>query len=178
MRNLIYIFFLLFSSACSNEQDTVAKQGNPTEPDVNAYKRALAYGTQIDLNKLDVGVDKNLLVRLYQIPLSENNCFNETHGICQYQYLLSVSSFDEQPQTNVFKLPVVGEITGISWHKQRDIDEAKIEFFVNQFSQAALKNNPALKNSKRQYALTVNLKNVVVKELRDGTQHVEKTTIH
>lgn len=165
MRNFIYIFVLLLSSACSIEQDTVAKQGNPTEPNVNAYKRALAYGTQIDLNKLDAGIEKNLLVRLYQIPLSENNCFIETHNVCQYQYLLSVSSFDEQPEANVFKLPVAGEITGISWHKQSGIDEAKIALAVNQYSQAALKNNPALKNVQSRYLLTASVKNVVVKAL-------------
>ncbi len=167
MRIFLYAFVLLLGSACSIEQDKAAKQENLPVPEVGVYKRALAYGTQMDLNKLDAEIEKNLLVRLYRIPLSDNDCFVETHGICQYEYLLSVSSFDEQPEVNVFKLPLVGEIIGIGWNKHSGVDEAKIELSLNQYSEAALKNNPALKNVNSRHGLTVNLKSAVVTAVKN-----------
>lgn len=162
MRLILYALVMLFGSACSIERDAATKQGNPADPEVEVYKRALAYGAQLDLNELNAAIEKNLSVRLYRIPLSRNDCFVETHGICQYEYLLSVSTFDEQPEINVFKLPLVGEIVGIDWQQHSGVDEAKFVLSLNQYSAAALKNNPALKNVNSQHTVTVNLKSVVV----------------
>lgn len=114
------------------------------------------------LNPIDADIEKNLQLRLYRVPISQNECFVETHGICQYEYLLSVSSFDEQPEVNVFKLPLVGEISRIGWRKHSGIDEAVIEVSLNRYSEAALKNNPALRNATSQHVLIVNLKAVTV----------------
>ena len=162
MRIFFYTFALLLGTACSIEQDKAANSGGQVTPEIEVFKRALAYGTQVDLNKIDAGIEKNLQLRLYRIPLSTNDCFVETHGVCQYEYLLSVSSFDEAPEINVFKLPLVGEITGISWRKHGGIDEAQIELSLSQYSGAAIKNNPALKNVTSRHMLTANLKSAVV----------------
>lgn len=167
MRLILYALVMLFGSACSIERDAATKQGNPADPEVEIYKRALAYGAQLDLNELNAAIEKNLSVRLYRIPLSRNDCFVETHGICQYEYLLSVSTFDEQPEINVFKLPLVGEIIGIDWQKHSRVDEEKFEVSLNQYSAAALKNNPALKNVSSRHTVTVNLKSVVVNTVKN-----------
>lgn len=161
MRVFFYAFVLLLATGCGVKQDKAAKPEGET-PEVAVYKRALAYGTQTDLNKLDVEIEKNLQLRLYRIPLLTNTCFVETHGVCQYEYLLSVSSFDEVPEINVFKLPLVGEITGTRWLKPSGIDEAQIDLTLSQYSDAALKNNAALKNEVSRYKLTVGLKNIVL----------------
>ena len=162
MRIFLYAFVLLLGTGCGVEQDKAAKLEGQATPEIDVFKRALAYGTQVDLNKIDAGIEKNLQLRLYRIPISTNDCFVETHGVCQYEYLLSVSSFDEAPEVNVFKLPLVGEITGISWRKHGGIDEAQIELSLSQYSDAAIKNNPALKNVTSRHILTANLKSAVV----------------
>lgn len=162
MQKLLYPLVLLLSTACGVEQNVAVNHQSLPAPELEVYQRALAYGTQIDLNPIDAGIEKNLQLRLYRVPISQNECFVETHGICQYEYLLSVASFDEQPEVNVFKLPLVGEISRIGWRKHSGIDEAVIEVSLNRYSEAALKNNPALMNATSQHVLSVNLKTVTV----------------
>lgn len=161
MRIFFYAFVLLLGTGCGAKSDKAAKPEGQM-PEIAVYKRALAYGTQTDLNKIDAEIEKNLQLRLYRIPLSTNTCFVETHGVCQYEYLLSVSSFDEVPEINVFKLPLVGEITGIRWHKPSGVDEAKLDLTLSQYSDAAMKNNPALKNVVSLHKLTAGLKNIAL----------------
>lgn len=113
-------------------------------PDI---KHVMAYGTLSELNKLNRGSDADLLVRLYQLPTEDQSCFVETHGVCRYRYYVIVSTFDEQPETNVFKLSHQGEVTGVVWKAEDRPDYAEIELSLNQYTGAALKNNKALKNS-------------------------------
>ncbi len=81
----------------------------------NELQSAVAFGVIEELNKLDPDVEKQLLLRLYRAPVYVEGCFKETHGICQYSYFLSVSTFDEYPETNIYKLKTKGEITKIMW---------------------------------------------------------------
>lgn len=132
---------------------------NATTGDMAAeLKEAMAYGTMTDLNKLTPGTEKDLSVRLYQVPAMGENCFIETHGICRYRYYLSVSTFDEQPETNVFKLSHTGEVTGIAWRAEDKIDYAEIELSLSPYTRAALKNNPALKSATTKVLLKVSPK--------------------
>lgn len=108
-------------------------------------KTAMAYGKMSELNNSNRSAD--LLVRLYQVPVMDGSCFVETHGVCRYRYYVTVSTFDEQPETNVFKLSHEGEVTGVAWQTEDKPDYVEIELALGQYTQAALKNNPALKNT-------------------------------
>ena len=117
----------------------------------NDLQNALAFGDIRELNKYSPEVDKQLLIRLYSSPIHSShthkeNCFIETHGVCKYSYFISVSTFDEYPETNIYKLQTEGEITDISWVHSSDIDSAELNLIFNQFSVAALKSNNSLIN--------------------------------
>ena len=96
MKKLFFLAGLLLT-ACSH---SVVKYN----VDVNELSTAMAYGTIKDLNDIDHKIEKDLLVRLYQVPILGEECFVETHGICRNNYYISVSTYDEYPETNVFKL--------------------------------------------------------------------------
>ena len=134
MKNII-ILFVLFLTACN-------KSELPQD-----IREILAFGTMTELNKVDPEIEKDLLVRLYKLPKFEENCFVETHGICKYQYYLSVSTFDEYPDTNVYKLSHTGEISSITWIKESKSDYVEIELTFETYSKQALSNNKLLKNT-------------------------------
>jgi len=105
---------------------------------------AISFGQINELNQYSPEVEKQLYVRLYQSPIYKEGCFKETHGICQYRYFLSVSTFDEYPETNIFPLNELGEITGIEWQDNKGIDAAAIDFTMEKYTKAAIVNNPEL----------------------------------
>jgi hypothetical protein len=115
----------------------------------NDLQNALAFGDIKELNEYSVEIDKQLLIRLYSSPIHKENCFLETHGTCKYKYFISVSTFDEYPETNIYKLQNEGEITDINWIDTSDIDSAELNLVFNQFSVAALKNNNTLINHQK-----------------------------
>ncbi len=125
------------------------------------FKKVLVYGTFQELNNLSPKVEKTLLLRLYMLPVPGGTCFHETEVVCQKQYLLSVSTFDEQPEVNVFKLKVVGEISQIEWLQISQADYAELVLQVNQYTQEALANNANLKNKVSKVILKVRPKKLV-----------------
>lgn len=135
----LVIVFAVFCSSCS-ALDT-------------ALQNAISFGDITELNKYSPEVDKQLFIRLFQSPVYVNNCFKETHGVCKYKYFLSVSTFDENPETNIYTLSTNGEVDKVTWGESADIDTAKIGLVVNKYTQAALNNNNELVNEK----LIVNL---------------------
>lgn len=118
------------------------------KPDLSELNAILAVGKSIDLNQQQPDKDQSLLVRIHELPIFENDCFVETHGICQNQYYISVSTFDEYPETNVFKLNHIGSLVTVNWLKESELDHAKISLVLDKYTDEALKNNPALKNQK------------------------------
>ena len=108
-----------------------------------------------DLNAQSTDTEHELLVRLYEVPIFENDCFVETHGICQYEYFITLSTYDEYPDSNVYKLPVKGELQGFNWLADDVPDREQIEFRFAKYSKAALANNSQLVN--QQSAVTVKL---------------------
>ena len=136
MKLLIVLFIILSSGCASLDRD---------------LQNALAFGNIKELNEYSPEVDKQLLIRLYSSPIytsqtHKENCFIETHGTCKYSYFITVSTFDEYPETNIYQLQTEGEITDISWVDTSDIDSAELNLVFNQFSAAALKNNKSLIN--------------------------------
>jgi len=61
-----------------------------------SLEAAISYGEIKELNNYSKDIDKQLFIRLLRSPVGENSCFEETGGVCQYQYFLSVSTFDEK----------------------------------------------------------------------------------
>ena len=123
-------------------------------------QNALAFGEIKELNQLDTKVDKQLLLRLYRAPLHQKGCFKETHGVCRYTYFLSVSSYDEYPETNIYKLKNQGEIISIDWENTTTIDTAKLKLTFNRYTNEALKNNKTLKNIRKTIYINVNATNI------------------
>ena len=118
-------------------------------------KAALAYGQRIDLDTLDPAVDKNLSLRLYAVPQPGGDCFVETHGVCANTYYLSVSTFDEYPVANVFRLTHGGEVRDIRWREDATVDQATVEVTMDRYTAAARRNNPALPYARHTLVLTV-----------------------
>jgi len=155
MKNIL-ISLILFMVTFSNSE-----AGN--DPDTSDLKTAMAYGTVIELNKLETKVEKKLLIRLYKIPLLNGTCYIETHGTCQNKYLVSVSTYDEQPDVNVFALKATGEVSRIRWIKDDGIDSAKIELMMNRYTKEATANNSSLKNTQMKINLQINVNKIVEK---------------
>lgn len=122
--------------------------------------KAMSFGEITDLNGYSKDIEKSLFVRLYRSPVYKENCFKETHGICKYQYFLSVSTFDEYPDIAIYKLPEQGEIKEIHWSKSSETDTAIIEFTMNSFTDMALKNNSALKSESKKLLIRVSPTNI------------------
>ncbi|MBL1417764.1 MAG: hypothetical protein COA76_14120 [Moritella sp.] len=80
---------------------------NASTQNTSVLKGIMAYGTVTELNNQEENIEKELFIRLYQTP-SDSNCLTEIHSVCQYQYHMSVSTFDEYPEANVFELAIRG----------------------------------------------------------------------
>lgn len=116
----------------------------------------LALGKMTDLNTLPSPSEKDLFVRLYELPLFENDCFVETHGVCQNAYFFSVSTYDEYPQTKVFKLTASGELAKIQWLNEDISDQVVLSVSMKKYTAQALANNPALVDSVSRFTVTLN----------------------
>lgn len=142
MMKTFLIFGFVLLSACSSINDEL--------------QNALALGEIKELNQLDTKIDKQLLLRLYRSPLYQEDCFKETHGVCRYTYFLSVSTYDEYPVTNIYKLKTQGEIISIRWENTTMVDTAKLKLTFNRYTNEALKNNKTLKNIEKRIYIEVN----------------------
>lgn len=127
---IFFIAFTVLLSSCSSINSQL--------------QEAISYGKIVELNEYSKGIDKQLLVRLFQAPIYNEDCFQETHGVCQYQYFISVSTFDEYPETNIYPLKTQGEIRTYKWLNATEVDTAKLEFGINNYTKVAISNNPRL----------------------------------
>jgi len=153
-----YLFFslLLLVSCSTHSEDKIEKLDNPL------LVRILAFGELTDLNQLQKSVDKELWVKVYKVPSTKmNDCFPESHGICEYEYYLVTSQFDENPIINAYFLGTFGEFTNYEWKPVTSTDKAIINIKVSKYSIAALKYNKTLKNKEKEYQL-VALPNKIV----------------
>jgi hypothetical protein len=146
MKSLI-LFCIVLASGCASLD--------------NDLENALAFGERKELNEYSPHIDKQLLVRLYSAPIYKDHCFIETHGTCKYSYFLSVSTFDEYPETNIYKLNTEGEIKAVNWKQTDDIDSAELELVFNKFSMRALENNASLVNHEQKVQIKVNISEIV-----------------
>ena len=132
-----YVMLIAFLAGCTGGSGDIP-------PDI---KHVMAYGSMSELNKFNRGNQADLLVRLYELPSEDQSCFVETHGVCRNRYFVTVAPFGEEPEGNVFRLSYEGEVTGVVWQAEDRPDYAEIELSLSQYTDAALKNNKALKNT-------------------------------
>lgn len=153
MKLVLFFIITLSLGACTVKPVQVS-------PDL---KYVMALGIITELNNINPKQDKDLLVRLYQVPLMDQNCFIETHGICQYKYYISVSTFDEYPEINVFELSSFGEITNVSWVFENKLDYVELVFTLNKYTKEALNNNPSLEKDTLKILIQLDPKNLIEK---------------
>jgi hypothetical protein len=87
----------------------------------------MAYGEVSLLNEIQSDGEKQLYIKLYKTPKHNIACSGETENICRFQYTLSVASFDEHPEVNVYQLEP-DFIENISWGTTDKIDTAILHF--------------------------------------------------
>ena len=149
---------LLLIASCANAQ---VHKLNTQE-----MVKILALSNVIELNKLDSSFEKSLVLRVFEVPvLEDNDCFPESHGVCTYDYYLSVSQIDEYPEYNVFKIGTFGQIVDFHWKETSELDTAEIEIVTTQYSLAAQKYNDKLSKSKSRKLLQINVKEIKEKPL-------------
>ncbi len=112
------------------------------------FREAVAYGQIRDLNAASPDIDKPLFVRLIEVPVIESSCFPETRGTCRFRYYLTVSTFDEQPETNVFRLEQRGQVLDAEWRESGLVDAAVIDLQITKYSKAAVDTNPELEQER------------------------------
>ena len=73
-------------------------------------------------------------VKVYKLPNTvSNNCFPESHGICNYKYYMATSQLDDSPIINVYYLGVLGEIIDYKWEHTSSIDKAVKNIITNKY---------------------------------------------
>ena len=155
----VLLTLTILLTACSNHADKMVKN----------LHNAMAYGTIKELNELTSDKNQDLLVRLYQTPQPGSDCFIETHGVCKYKYFISASTFDEYPDANVYELKNTGEIISIEWIEENKHDYSELKLKIQKYTQQALNNNPALKNSEMTVLLKLSPKQIIEKSLSSET---------
>jgi hypothetical protein len=155
---LIPCLALFFVACTTNAEDNGIKNSE--------FVKILALSKMVELNKLDKDIDKDLLVRVFEVPvLEENDCFPESHGVCTHDYYVSVSQFDEQPEYNVFKIGTFGQIIKFRWKKTDTPDTAEIEILTTQYSLDAQKYNDKLSNAENRFLLKINANGLKIEPL-------------
>ena len=123
----------------------------------------LAVGEKISLNTINTNFDKQLSINLYALPSKQaNNCFPESHGICQYEYYVTSSQLDDSPINNLYFLGTLGEVFSYQWEVSNQIDTAIIILKANKYSDIALKYNKSLINKVKTYRYRINATKLVL----------------
>ncbi|WP_419811580.1 hypothetical protein [Bacterioplanoides sp.] len=92
----------------------------------NDIIRAISYGKISELNNIETNHEKKLFLRLISLP-EKGSCIEETLSVCSYKHFISVSSFDEYPDFNIFLLSYNGFFDEVVWKNSGNIDEEIVE---------------------------------------------------
>jgi len=148
MKIIIFVCLSVLYSCASYSDQQAVRIKNPLLANI------LALSEVTDLNKLQADIEKNLWVKIYKVPGSQDNdCFPESHGVCKYKYYLATSQLDDSPVVNSYYLGELGEITGYTWIPTDEIDTAIIKFTANEYTKEAIGYNSKLKNIVTRYKL-------------------------
>lgn len=150
MKRIVLFYMLLIYSCISHSDQRVVSIDQPLLVEI------LALSEVTDLNQLQTNIEKNLWVKIYRLPGSQNNdCFPESHGVCKYRYYLASSQLDDSPVLKAYFIGELGEITHYEWLPADRIDTAIINITANKYTREALAYNRALKNTQSHYKLIV-----------------------
>ena len=160
MKNILFVVLLLTISCTTNSQEVVREIKGPVFP------KLLMLSELQDLNKLQLNIDKNLWVKVYKLPnTEENDCFPESHGICEYKYYIATSQLDDSPTVKAYYLGVLGEIIEYKWEYTSVNDKAIINIVANKYSSEALNYNKLLKNSITKYSIIATANNLELNKI-------------
>lgn len=160
MKKLIYSILLLSISCSSSSNILIEKIKSPMLAEL------LIFSELKDLNKIQPNIEKNLWVKVYKLPNTEtNNCFPESHGICNYKYYLATSQLDDSPIISAYYLGELGEIIEYKWSQTNTIDEAVINIKTNKYSKEALNYNKSLVNVTINYQIIATPNNLVITKI-------------
>lgn len=116
--------------------------------DDQVLKNNLAYGQLIELNQYSPGQQKGLMLRLFATRTRDETCGLETGTTCKNQHLITVATFDEQPEVYVHALQAKGEFVKADWvgakSKEATPDQAELILTFRQYHQFATRANPEL----------------------------------
>lgn len=152
MKSIYPLVAAIVISACTSTNSSVR-----SSLDVDLLEKLLAYDVTTELNTLDPEIEKNLFLRLHEIPTDNGECYIDTHGVCQYAYYLSVATFDEQPITGLYRLTTKGKLTKASWVASNTTDYAAISVTIQNFTDEALKNNATLESHEKTVQLIIDI---------------------
>ena len=155
VKKTISLFMVLvFLSSCAAVKDS-------RHQDIATMSKTLALGKMINLNSKSSTLEKDLLVRLYEVPIFENDCFIETHGVCQNEYYIAVSTFDEYPEVNFYRLGQIGELVDFEWLDESISDYVEISFMFRKYRMVAVENNPALLNENARFIIKLDIREII-----------------
>lgn len=150
MRCFTLLALLAICSCATNAEERVEIINDPLLVSIMALSEVT------DLNTLQNNIEKNLWVRVYRLPGSqENNCFPESHGICRYKYYISTSQLDDSPDINAYFIGELGEVDEYTWLSTAEVDTAIINIAVNKYTAEALSYNKSLQNIRTNYRLVL-----------------------
>lgn len=133
------VFAALAMAACS-----AISQPADDEMRFSDLERVLALGTMFDLNTETTSWEKDLLVRLYEVPLAGGDCFEGTHGVCKNKYYFTTSTIDAYPDINVSELGIEGDLVSFKWLEDDAVDFVKLSLVIQNFTSEAIAQNTAL----------------------------------
>lgn len=160
MKNILYILLILVIPCASSSNESITKL---TDKDMIEL---LIFGELKDLNQIRTDKEKKLWLKIYQVPNREDNdCFPESHGICDYKYYLATSQFDDSPLINAYSLGVLGEVIEYNWQESQSIDTAIISITANKYSKEALNYNKSLVNQVAKYKVIATPNNMTLEKI-------------
>jgi hypothetical protein len=115
----------------------------------------------IDLNNLSPSISKELIIKLYKIPI-QGNCIEETTTTCCYHFYMAVSEFDENPKQAVFDLGEVGDIVNISWEDSKESNKAVLNFTSYNYPVFLLETHAELKKKMIEQSLNVSVDSILI----------------
>lgn len=158
MKPIILYSVLLLLSCSVNSAKKIESINNPLLVSI------LVNSKLANLNILQKNIEKNLLVKIYEVPSTEEDkCFPESHGICKHKYYLATSQLDDSPIINAYYLGEFGEIVEYKWEKTNELDTAIIYIRTNKYSQVALDYNKSLVNIEKKYKIVAKPNKVILK---------------
>ncbi len=74
--------------------------------------------------------------------------------------IYTVSTYDEYPETNIFKLKYKGVLVDLYWMEDNQVDYVKLMLVLDKYTDDATKNNNSLANSKIRVLVELTPKNI------------------